>query len=400
MKKGLRTLGFILLIFVATTLFWLYLLAENAPHQVRVEGRAYPAEVSAFLREGMQSVAAHEAAVEARLVLIGDAGAPPEGNQRLLGTLTEWTREHADRTTTVMLGDNVYPTGFDPADTARGERILGAQLDAIEGPTIVIPGNHDWGGNDARPAHLRAQEEYVNARDDARMLPAGGCPGPETVTLAGSEGAPVAHLVVLDTQWLLRPRERPDCDTSQHAVMNAVTAMRDSLTGAPVFVAAHHPMKTAGPHGGFDRSVGRRLWQTLLGAQGTLGAPLYQAAMLDLHAALRTLRPLAYVTGHEHSLQILEGDTGPRYYFVSGAGAAEKVTPVTSLPETLFAHAHAGFMVIDFFAAGPDEVREIQLAVVEAGRGEVFRMPLEWTPRGGATSETAPEEPPPGPAPE
>ena len=49
-------------------------------------------------------------------------------------------------------------------------------------------------------------------------------------------------------------------------------------------------------------------------------------------------------------------------YVVSGAGARDRVSTVTHLDETIFAHAAEGFVVIDIGQRGP--IGEVQTTIV------------------------------------
>ena len=55
-------------------------------------------------------------------------------------------------------------------------------------------------------------------------------------------------------------------------------------------------------------------------------------------------KPLLIASGHEHSLQILEGKNFANYLLISGSGSITKVTPVSQGDDTLFALSRAGFM--------------------------------------------------------
>ena len=60
---------------------------------------------------------------------------------------------------------------------------------------------------------------------------------------------------------------------------------------------------------------------------------------------------------------------------MSGAGAPERVTTVTNIDETIFAHAHPGVVAIDF--GRRDRRESAVLRVFENGRDEpVFEMDL------------------------
>jgi len=60
---------------------------------------------------------------------------------------------------------------------------------------------------------------------------------------------------------------------------------------------------------------------------------------------------------------------------VSGAGARDRVSTVTHLPETAFAHAAPGFVVVDFARRGDENV--VVLRVIEEGHEwPVFEIDL------------------------
>ena len=58
--------------------------------------------------------------------------------------------------------------------------------------------------------------------------------------------------------------------------------------------------------------------------------------------------PTIYAAGHDHNLQLLESGDVADLYVVSGAGARDRVSTVTNIPETIFAHAAEGFVIVDF----------------------------------------------------
>ncbi|MBI2504672.1 MAG: hypothetical protein HYW07_15740 [Candidatus Latescibacteria bacterium] len=97
-----------------------------------------------------------------------------------------------------------------------------------------------------------------------------------------------------------------------------------------------------------------------------LASPTYRSMSAALRGALARYRPLIYAAGHDHSLQVLEGDAASRYYLISGMGSAKKATAVTHGHDTLFAHLHPGFMAVDLLEDG-----RMLLQVVEAGSAAV-----------------------------
>lgn len=318
------------------------------------------------------------------LLLVGDAG-EPGAEAATLVAVRAWVDRAADRTLVTFLGDNAYPEGLTGAHRREAERSLLRQLEVVadtSAQALFIPGNHDWadGGPEGLDAVL-AQAAFVGGR--ARFLPSNGCPGPEVLDLPETE--PHVRLVVLDTQWWLQGEGKPTDDCTPGTPEAIVRALGDALaTDLTVVIAAHHPLATHGPHGGFFdwrahifplTHLARWLWVPLPGVGSlyplarTHLMPSNQELSNGRNRAMRTALsealasrirrgPVLYASGHEHSLQVLRGDVVD-YLLVSGAASQSKITAVGSGPDTLFAHEHAGFMVLDVWATG------MRLSVVE-----------------------------------
>jgi hypothetical protein len=214
-------------------------------------------------------------------------------------------------------------------------------------------------------------------------------------------------LIVLDTQWWLHPHQKPRPGDNPTACANTLeseveAALEDLLVraardGRRVVVAAHHPLASRGPHAGFASATTHLFPLTELHGYipfllewvplpvlGTIGAlsraccsPSDQdfSAAANQHmrraleralkaAAARGAAPLVYAAGHDHSLQVLEGDASVGYLLVSGLGSPSKGNRVGSGKRTLFAHSRrglTGFMQIDFLKDGG-----VRLSVIEA----------------------------------
>jgi hypothetical protein len=387
-----------------------------------------------FIAEPTDSKPPAAAAIDHRLILIGDAGDPDPDGEPTLHALEQEVKRMPARTTVVYLGDNVYETGMPEPTPIEGtvteeildeallnlyasrrdsERRLKAQVKAVDvrgAHGIFIPGNHDWdqfgvGGW----KRIREQERYI--KDLSRLttarielLPTGGCPGPVTVDVGRH-----ARLIILDTQWWLEQGAKPSptdnptaCQyVTEDAVLDALkAALRDAArAGRAAIVAAHHPLESHGPHGGY---VSPRVhlfpfvmfgsyvpavvhWipipvlGTIMGETRAWLSPnpqdmssaFYQHMRSRLVDAMEELAPegaapLVYAAGHEHTLQVFEGERGPRYSVVSGLGSHEKALPVGKAWNSLFAHASSeapGFMTLDVLRDG-----RVRLGVVEATR--------------------------------
>jgi hypothetical protein len=226
------------------------------------------------------------AAVDHRLLLIGDAGDPDPDGEPVLQALEQQVRLLPRRTTVVFLGDNVYETGMPEPTPLEGtvteevldeallnmfasrrdsERRVKTQVKAIDvrgARAIFVPGNHDWDqfgiGGWKRVRDLEAYVGQLAKAVSSRLefLPSGGCPGPIPVDVGRH-----ARLIVLDTQWWLEQGEKPSpennptgCAQTTEAGVTAalVAALQDAKRARrEAVVVGHHPFRTRGPHGGY-----------------------------------------------------------------------------------------------------------------------------------------------------
>jgi hypothetical protein len=394
--------------------------------------------------------AAAPATIDQRVILIGDSGAPSPLGEPVLDLLARRIRLLPDRTTVVFLGDIVYERGMPkplsegekPLDTLadvvdvvlpdllasrhEAERQVRQQLAVMGGTTaraLFVAGNHDWdqfeiGGWD----RILALESFI--RDEARSIganvaltPSGGCPGPVAVRVGKR-----ATVIALDTQWWIDTRKdgKPvvghnptHCPwVTEETVRAQVLAELDRAAreGRYAIVAAHHPLESEGPHGGFvdfrthlfplrvirhfipfylewipmpvlgSAVVWLRQCCSPSGQDMSNKRNRHMRVMLEhtfKEAARHHAEPLVYAAGHDHNLQVFEGRNGPRYSLVSGMGS--RAAAVGSNRRTLFAHSapfHMGFMEIEFLTDG-----RARLGVWESDRDkpngvEVFAMPL------------------------
>lgn len=352
------------------------LSAAGCAHRLR--GPNHGGEAPAWIAPGDADRAATAAAnpdfeLLHRVVLIGDAGYYLEDDPTL-AALSRWTQDPA-QASVVFLGDNIYNEGMTDEDLARGEKILGHQLAATSADKYVIPGNHDWGffSKKYNARSILNQQRFVDGwpAGHADFLPKDGCMGPEARILSTAEtGRPAVVLIALDPTPWIHPRLRAACshvetpDEHLAALDALLLAHRDDF----VIVASHYPMRTGGPHGGLSYGFAADLVVTPLGwMMGGLGNT-YERGYADwieaTQAVLRRHKPAIYAAGHDHNLQLLDAKDVAGIYMVSGAGAVERVSTVTHLPETRFAHAVPGFIAADFGTSAGEPV--VVLRVVES----------------------------------
>ena len=319
------------------------------------------------------------APIRYRIILLGDGGAPEEG-ESVLETLGGWAKELPKKTSIVFLGDNMYPRGLTKDDRKKANDHLGPQLAVViasQACGLFIPGNHDWeNGGKSGLSTIIAQEDFINKKLGAQaggqhpaFLPECGKPGPRMLELPTA--APVVRLVVLDTQWWLHKHQKPYKDPKA-VIADLKTQL---MTELPVIVVGHHPIETYGRHGRFRdwksqrvRSLLRFLRWHLCKSRQDVNAKDYKDMVNHLNQAFSVpgkTSLLIYAAGHDHSLQVLEG-RNTNYFLVSGAASSKKISEVSAGDNTLFAHAYTGFMVVDFL-----ENTNVLLRVVEPVKEEV-----------------------------
>jgi hypothetical protein len=337
----------------------------------KLKGPVHDADGPAWIAEGATAEVA-AMAVHHRVILIGDAGYFLEDDPTL-ASIDEWATT-VDSATVLFLGDNIYDEGLTDDDRARGERILGQQLEATAVRKIVIPGNHDWGllPRNYNKKSIKNQQAFVDGwpKGNAEFIPKDGCMGPTTRVLREAEGDSKAVVfVALDpTPWIQeRIREACASATTHEDHLSALDAVLAEHRDDFVLLASHYPMLTAGPHGGLSYGFPAEMIVTPLGWMMGGLMNTYETEYADwitrTQEILRRNPPAIYAAGHDHNLQLLESGDVAGLYVVSGAGARDRVSTVTNIPETIFAHAAEGFVVVDF--GTQDDHEAVVVRVIE-----------------------------------
>ncbi len=315
-----------------------------------------------------------------RILLVGDAG---ETDTPVLDEVSEWASRTPEKTIVLYLGDNMYPEGMTERRRGEADARLLPQIEAVTesgARGVFLPGNHDWASGDEDEGYdaVVAQARYVNQHMPGmdNFLPKNGCPGPALLDLLQG-----VRIIALDTQWWLQKGEKPTSECPQpnrEAVVDRLVELLD--TDLDVVVAAHHPLGGYGRHSGFS-DWKDHLLPPIIGTVIALSRKLplrdqdfnasaYRRMVDDINSAF-SRRPvgeglLLFAAGHEHSLQVLEGELVD-YVLISGSAA--KTSPVSHGEDTLFAHLHTGFMVVDFMESGSALLR-----VIEPEAGEIFNL--------------------------
>ncbi|MDX1477350.1 MAG: hypothetical protein R3301_06560 [Saprospiraceae bacterium] len=363
-----------------------------------------------------------------KIFLVGDAGEASHAQTTILSQMTAQLNAYGGEATVLYLGDNIYPEGLPPVkDTfpeialkdsikARpyAEGALLPQINAVlEAQADVrgyfVPGNHDWKkGKASGLKQVRRQGAFIeeHGNDIVHMLPEDGCPGPEEVEIGDD-----LVLLLIDSQWWLHNWSKEkgineDCDAQSR--LDFLAALKEAVSDnkeKQIVIVMHHPLISAGPHGGYYGLKDHLFPLTLVEdwlyvpipflypiLRGTFGnvQDIVHHKYYDLKKGVREAlgqyeRPAILVSGHEHVLEhhVYRDD----HYIVSGSGARHP-NQIGKPASMRFGHGANGYMVMDVMASG-----EINLHVYETQTGEtpVYSTKLV---DGIATTEDLPDLPP------
>jgi len=365
------------------------------------------------------SVHAQSGKVIQRMYLVGDAGELTGGRH----PVCDWLKTHVDwndsSNVLVYLGDNIYPLGM-PDSGSKGyeaaKKVLDYQISVVAGRAArayFVPGNHDW--KRGRPGGLeqvQRQSAYINSLGlpNVSMLPENGCPGPVDVKVGDK-----MVLVCMDSQWWLEEdneRLGPLSDCPFKNPNSVITALKDIISTYPdklIILAMHHAFYTHGEHGGYFTLkqhifpltdlqpwlyvplpvIGSAypLARNIFGNVQDTRNPRYKDLIGGVEDVIRGSRNVIHVSGHEHTLQLLEHDS--TFYIVSGAGS--KQTPVKRGRNSLFAHEGIGFAVIEVTEDGKSAVKFYELGAdggTAGGVKELYAAQLSSVPPPVTVTET------------
>jgi hypothetical protein len=280
------------------------------------------------------------------------------------------------------LGDNVYENGLEKGwgstrTTELLHRTFGQVYDKVKyngrNPDFhIVPGNHDHHGTaggkssfgDVIHQETTAEAMYTNWRyypidpaentdtnDEADYNKLSDI---DILRLAIPERIPIPDdrllLAGIDTQVMLDLNNARKTDLLQRHLSTL-----DSLLAGDArwkILVGHHPVRTHGTHGGFrsglwwappmifitliDKFFWRRLQDT--------DHPAYKRFQSQVDSVMVRRNVALYLSGHEHSLQMLS-IAGTGYQVISGSSG--KLSPVTHKDDTIFSHQAHGFVRFD-----------------------------------------------------
>jgi len=311
---------------------------------------------------------------------LGDWGTADQNQEQVALLLAKNIATVPDRTIRPFVleaGDNVYENGLargwdNPEMMAQLSRVIDAnyadihyQNEPIE--FHVVAGNHDhrgdlrlwetyvedrFSGQDGRPIILSYNQHHPDIPDtndqkeyDALNDAAGLIELPESMGIDSG----VATFIAIDSQKMLELYSRVPNEPELQSDLDAHWEQLELLASAGkswLFILAHHPVSTFGPHLGSQDSMPDRLLRALLfffEDYGNLDHPAYQSFIADFEA-FSDRHPMIFIAGHDHSLQ-LNAVSDSLLQVVSGSAA--KTTFVNPGEETIYSYARHGFARFD-----------------------------------------------------
>lgn len=246
-----------------------------------------------------------------RLVAVGDVGHENATRRHVAEAIGRVCAERGCDAG-LLLGDNLYDRGLTAPDDERLLQVLAPfRTDGL--PWLVVHGNHDYG-------HVLSTERAGWARDQLAATDDLHHPSPWYTVHAG----PV-DLFALDTTWAFWRGAQPQQDWLLDQLDHSRARWR--------LVFGHHTFRSEGEHGNAGAYEG---WVNLPFASGEAVERLFERTLCD--------RADLYVSGHDHTLQLLEHCGVP--LVVSGSGSA--ATPLVGHGNRpYFARSAHGFTWIE-----------------------------------------------------
>jgi len=305
-------------------------------------------------------------ALKQRIILLGDAGLSNiTPLQASLEKAVERAKLSPDKTSVILLGDNIYPSGFpnkEPQQKAFNTKqlkhiaYLEAQLQIAKqsrAEMFIVPGNHDWYATQVDSQASYIENYAIEHQLTAQFIPyqVNELPLPQMVNRNG------ISLVFIDSMWLLKTNE----ENFQKAIHHLNSLLKSSVEQFPdniILLAAHHPMETMGPHGGYYSRFGHQTYEAIVQLfspnHQDISSEKYQKLIKHIKTTISPYQRTIFAAGHDHSLQVFKDDTQsiPRYNLVSGAANTKKLTGVSHNKNTEFALSQEGFIEIDVLDNG------------------------------------------------
>ena len=306
---------------------------------------------------------------------LGNASGIP--NHDLLKRFKQELNNASENSTLVLTGDNISPEiGNWKVDSLLVKQQL--ELSAgFKGETVFLPGNNEWKSYELDK--IEKVENYLKEveRKNTAVVPNNGCPIDYRVINDELD------LILVDSKWFVSNWSRIEGINSKctdivtrRRFMEELEGYIGDGQGKNIVIAMHHPVFTNGTYAGkttvTDHATPLPVLGTIKNAVMDMGAfnpehvnsRRYNYLRIAVSALAQANDRITLISGHEESLQLLEG--GGIHQIVSGSlgeKSATKLGPgrITAIGGSIdyqgeYAYGERGFARLDYFADGSSKV--------------------------------------------
>jgi predicted phosphodiesterase len=337
--------------------------------------------ISAILSFSISTCVAQIDSVLHSVYLIGDSGKDTVPSLAL--QLMAFENFDDVASTTIFLGDNVYPQGNSIRKVNKknklSERILSSQFEIFStyrGQFYVIPGNHDWkngkigGLKDVKDQQSLCDNWFLktsivqNATTGVYFKNV-GMPGPIKQQIH-----PKINLVTLDSQWWLQGdlfhkvdklKGKSRRETAEIAYFQLDSIVKESAKKDELLIiAAHHPIFTNGNHAHLRQPFRFLINNTPLQIFGIfglnrlfrqdIGQPRYKKYRKRIAEIIKIHPNCVYVSGHEHAMEYFKKNGN--HFIVSGASSKLEKLDRYIYPAKFMNDAQYGFFKLTLLSSG------------------------------------------------
>jgi len=307
----------------------------------------------------------------------GLGNAPSTSSNALLQRFEEELNKASENSTLIFTGDNITPeTGNWDADSILIKRQLDLSAN-FRGETVFLPGNNEW--KSYQLDKIEKVEDYLKEieRKNTAVVPNNGCPIDYRVINEDLD------LILIDSKWFVSNWSRIEGMNSKctdivtrRRFMEELEGYIGDGQGKNIVIAMHHPVFTNGTYAGNttlkDHLTPFPVYGTIKNSVMDLGAfnpehvnsRRYNYLRIAVSALAQANDRITLVSGHEESLQLLEG--GGIHQIISGSlgeKSATKLGPgrITAIGGSIdfqgeYAYGERGFARLDYFKDGSSKV--------------------------------------------
>ncbi|APQ17269.1 ShlB/FhaC/HecB family hemolysin secretion/activation protein [Maribacter hydrothermalis] len=306
---------------------------------------------------------------------LGNTSAIP--NKVLLQRFKEELDKASENSTLLFTGDNISP---DTNSWDIDSLLIKTQLDIssnFKGETVFLPGNNEW--KSYKLNKIEKVEDLLKdiERKNTAVVPNNGCPIDHRVINDDLD------LILVDSKWFISNWSRVEdingkCTdiVTRRRFMEELEGYIGDGQGKNIVIAMHHPVFTNGIYAGKttvkDHLTPLPVLGTVKNAVMDLGAfdpehvnsRRYNYLRIAVSALAQANDRITLISGHEESLQLLEG--GGIHQIISGSlgsKSATKLSPgrITAIGGSIeyngeYAFGDRGFARLDYYKDGSSKV--------------------------------------------